>query len=357
MATPITLKEIATKADVSEMTVSKVLSGRYQPTQKRAVARATRIRQLAVKMGYRPNAAAKAIRSGRFGAIALLMSVKPYRGTLFQDMLFAIHDELAENDMKLTMARMNDEQLVDDSKLPKLLNEWCCDGMLVNYTDNVPQRMRDLISAHHLPAIWVNTLLDYDCVMLADIPGAVAATEALIQVGHKRIAFVDYTHGPDAVDPHYSANARLEGYRQAMQSAGLPRQKIFPIHGHHMPKEQRVQACCKWLSAPDRPTAVVVYGGEEVYPILYAAQNVGIHIPNDLSIVTFGENIIELFGPRIAMMKLPTQLLGQRAVSMLLQKVSEPDRIFPSEQLPLTLDRGNTIVPPDGTDGACQVLR
>lgn len=349
MASPVTLKEIATQADVSEMTVSKVLSGRYEPTQKRAVARALRIRKIALKLGYRPNAAAKAIRSGRFGAIALLMSVKPHRGALFQDMLFAIHDELAVNDLKLTLARMTDEQLTDDAQLPKLLNEWCCDGMLVNYTDDVPARMRDLINDHHLPAVWVNTLLEHDCVYMDDQQGAVTATQALLQAGHRRITYVDYTHGPDKVDPHYSVAARLAGYRQAMRDAGLIEHVIVPDEGEILLRDQRMDASLKWLDSPNAPTAVMTYGREEIIPIVMAAQRLGRSVPEDLSLVTFDEHCFETLGPHIATMEQPTRLMGQRAVEMLIAKVAKPDVLIPSEVLPLTLNCGHTIVPPRQT--------
>lgn len=349
MAAPVTLKEIATQADVSEMTVSKVLSGRYQPTQKRAVARATKIRKIAQKLGYRPNAAAKAIRSGRFGSMALLMSVKPHRGALFQDMLFAIHDELASNDLKLTLARMTDEQLTDDAQLPKLLSEWCCDGMLVNYTDDVPQRMRDLINDHHLPAVWVNTLLDHDCVLLDDEPGSYQATQALLESGHRRIAFVDYTHGPEKIDPHYSAAARLAGYEKAMRHAGLTPHNILPTALLMTPREERVNISRHWLSLPDRPTAVVTYGYEEVMPIMHAAMSLGLDVPRDLSLVTFGQSSMATLGPFIATMQLPTEEMGRRAVSMLLEKVAQPQELIPSVALPLTLDPGQTIAPPAKT--------
>ncbi len=351
MSTPVTLKQIANRADVSEMTVSKVLSGRYQPTQRRAVARANRIREIAQKMGYRPNAAAKAIRLGRFGAMALLMSVKPHRGALFTDMLMSMHDTLAEHDLKLTLARMTDEQLTDDTQLPKLLNEWCCDGMLVNYTDDVPEKMVDLINAHHLPAVWVNTMREYDCVRIDDVTASRQATEALLAAGHTRIAYVDYTHGPASINPHYSAKARLEGYRQAMSQAGLQPREELTQTGEGVPRPDRVGFVMQWLDSPDRPTAVLCYGQEEVLPIGFAAMSKGLVIPRDLSMVSFGEISLESMGPRLATMLLPTFEMGQQAVEMLIKKVAAPDRLFACKALDTRWDAGQTIAPPHKEPG------
>jgi len=261
-------------------------------------------------------------------------------------MLFGIHDRLAEHDLKLTLARMTDEQLTDGVQLPKLLGEWCCDGMLVNYTDDVPSRMRDLINDHHLPAIWVNTLLEHDCVYMDDEQGALAGTQALIAAGHRRIAYVDYTHGPDKVDPHYSVAARLAGYEKAMSEAGLRQRIVKAPTGVLMPRAQRIAFSESWLSAPDRPTAVVAYGGEDVTTILYVAHGMGLKVPRDLSVISFGESCSSMFGPSVATMVLPTDQMGKRAVELLLEKVAMPDIMLPSLKLSLSFEPGQTIAPP-----------
>ncbi|HAI10773.1 MAG TPA: hypothetical protein DCM28_03655 [Phycisphaerales bacterium] len=343
----VTLKQIALDADVSEMTVSKVLSGRYQPTQRRAIQRAEHIRKIAMKLGYQPNAAAKAIRSGRFGAISLLMSVKPYRGALFSKMLIGITDTLAERDMKLTMARLADDQLTDAAKLPMFLRETCCDGMLVNYTDDVPEQMVDLIDAHRLPAVWVNTQREHDCVSMDDLNASSHATQQLIELGHKQIAYVDYTHGPTKVNPHYSVAYRREGYEQAMREAGLPSRQIRCQEGRLVPANKRVALSRSWLSRPDRPTAVVCYGpSNEALPIMHAAMMLGLDVPRDLSLITFGENHVELLGPSIGMMIQPTEMMGRHAVEMLIQKIANPTQNMPHEKLALTFDPCQTVVRP-----------
>ena len=63
------------------------------------------------------------------------------------------------------------------------------DGMIVNYTHEIPQAMLDLVHAHHAPAVWINVKLAKDCVFPDDVNAARSVTEELIQLGHRRIAF------------------------------------------------------------------------------------------------------------------------------------------------------------------------
>ena len=68
-----TLAEIAREAGVSPATVSNVLNGRNKENWGSSARRADEIRAVAQRMGYRPNAAARATATGRFGAVALLL--------------------------------------------------------------------------------------------------------------------------------------------------------------------------------------------------------------------------------------------------------------------------------------------
>jgi LacI family transcriptional regulator len=70
----VTLKQIAKEVDVSIDTVSRVLAGKVKEQSPRIAARAARVREVAERLNYRPNEVARAVRSGRFGNVALLQS-------------------------------------------------------------------------------------------------------------------------------------------------------------------------------------------------------------------------------------------------------------------------------------------
>src|SRR3954453_960814 len=187
----ITIKEIARRTGLSIPTVGNVLgrsANRYSAKTRE------RILQVAHELGYKPNASARAMRQGRFGCAALVLSRSKQQthSHIPTGLLDGLDDALAQHDMHLTGARLTDEELSSDDFLPKVLRESMADGMIVNYTHEIPQAMLELIHAHHAPAVWLNAKMPHDCVYPDDRGAAQAATEVLIQRGHKRIAFLHF---------------------------------------------------------------------------------------------------------------------------------------------------------------------
>jgi len=130
-----TLKVIAEAAGVSIPVVSQVLNSkgqRFRPETRR------RVRQAAERLGYRPNNSARAMATGRLGCAALVLSTQGYRSTLPAELLRGIDEELARHNMHLTIARLPDEKLTREGYVPKILREWLSDGLLINYTSDIP---------------------------------------------------------------------------------------------------------------------------------------------------------------------------------------------------------------------------
>src|SRR5688572_11482874 len=98
----ITLKDVALQAGVSQMTASVVLNG-SKPGVPVADDTRQRVLRAAEELGYQTNGAAKAIATGKFGCVALLLSTQPHVSTLPQRVLEGIHDALAERDMHLSL--------------------------------------------------------------------------------------------------------------------------------------------------------------------------------------------------------------------------------------------------------------
>jgi LacI family transcriptional regulator len=152
----ITTKQIAAQLGYSQQTVSDVL--RRGPKYERySEATRLRIEQAAAELGYRPNAAAQAMSSGRFNAIGLLMSRHRHQSTVYGELLRGVHDALEEQGIHLTVTFVDDVQLTADDSLPQVLRRAMVDGLLLNYTHGIPQRMSDLIDRHNLPAVWINS--------------------------------------------------------------------------------------------------------------------------------------------------------------------------------------------------------
>ncbi len=335
-------ESLAQLAGVTRLTVHRALKGQAGVGEQTR----RRIQRLAKEVGYRPNAAARTTRTGRFGTVALLMGTKEGRSSLPDFMLTGIHNGLAVKDLNLMVVRQSDERLTDKQYVPRMLREACSDGLLIDYTHGFPTRLIDLIEAVNLPSIWLNSKLPQDCVYPNDFDAGLRATRHLISLGHRRIAFADYTHGPAFPDPHYSAADRRLGYANAMTEAGLtPRLHIAPV-GEGVPSRDRVAFSRQLLSCADRPTAVVAYGETAAIPVFHAAVALGLSVPSELSLVTFSDRPVLFMGPAFATMLVPQQQVGTQAVEMLLRKIAQPRERLERIAVPFDFDPGQTSATP-----------
>jgi hypothetical protein len=200
------IKQIAADCGVSMATVGHILGNkRHMHSEETCV----RVLSHAEKLGYRPNSSAKAIGSGRFRCATLLLSTHPTKSNLPDEKLTGIHDALDAHDYHLNIARMTDERMAFDVSLPKFLRQWMTDGILVNYTSEIPERILEGIHADRAPVIWINSKQDGDCVRPDDYLAGYQATERLLDLGHRRI--------------RYAAFSRLSGGHGKRRSRAAPR--------------------------------------------------------------------------------------------------------------------------------------
>ena len=336
----VTARDVAREAGVSQTTVSYVLNGRQDVT----IPDATRQRVLdaARRTGYRANTSARSMRTGRFDSIGLINSVVGGHSTLQRHTLHGITEALARRGLHLTLAALTDDALTDDRVVPKLLSQWMADGLLLNYSQAIPERLRRIVVEHALPTIWMNTDLDADCVRPDDLGAAREATRRLIALGHRRIAYVGYPFAPGEAT-HYSVRARAEGYHQAMAGAGLaPRLLEWEGGAHRTGAGAAARAA---LTAPGRPTALVAYWPAVALVAFHQALTLGLRVPENLTIVTFSDYWLKEEGLPIATWLVPSAELGTRSVEALVEKIRAPGGPLPAWLLPFETDT-HFLMPP-----------
>src|SRR5688572_23581049 len=343
----VTIKEIARRTGLSIPTVGNVLgrsASRYSAETRR------RVLEAAQEMGYRPNSSARAMRQGRFGCAALILSRSRQQTHSYipPGLLDGLDDELAQHDMHLTVTRLSDEELSHDDFVPKVLRQHMADGMIVNYTHGIPAGMLELIHAHHTPAVWLNAKLAEDCVYPDEFAAARSVTQELLSLGHRRIALVHLVErlsqagsfDDNRGQMHYSAVDRAAGYVAVMSEAGLEPRVLS--HDRYIERDEVMSACRALLGSVDRPTAVLAYSENEGLALATAARTLGLEIPRDLSMVLFAPAAAWFAGYALSAAAVPTQEMGRRAVQMLLRKLSEPAEPCAPEAIPFSLsDRGS----------------
>ncbi len=337
----VTLKSVADRAGVSLPSVSHILNPQSKRAGLFALETQQRVRRIARELGYRPNAAARSTATGRFGCIALLQSTFHNRSILPDQLLAGVDSVLGEHEMQLSLARLSDEKLTSSTYVPRILRQLTSDGLLINYNAHIPDRMMELIEQFHFPAVWINSQHSRDCVFPDDQRAGYEATRALLEVGHTRVAFVDYTCGRQSRSRHYSNPARWAGYERAMGEAGLTPRLI--TGDTEIPYPDRLTFTATWINAEDRPTAVITYTGNEIAAIVATAGRLGLPLPGHLAMIGIHDEPIRHFDLAVTTMLLPEYEIGRKATELLLRKID--DQAFHSTPVavPLTLIRGDTL--------------
>ncbi len=336
----ISMEKIAEKLGISAMSVSRALKAKEEPKRKDALELYLKVREAAVELGYRKSAAPRSMISGRYDTIAVLGSLEWRNNHMPQYRLFGLQDEAAKRKQSLLFNSISDEELADPAFIPDILSEWRSDGLLINYNTGYPERLDSLLQRYHVPAIWMNSRHEYDCIYPDDFNGARKAVEHLISLGHKRIGLWNHQIVRSAV--HYSVNARPEGFRTAMKAAGL--QGIEICSEGRLSYIDYMPFISAHLAKKERPTAILLYSAPQYIAVLKAALKLGLRIPEDLSIVCFHDSKDSF---QFTTVYIPEIQLGRKAVELIIKKIEKPAEKL--EPCPLELELLNlelTCAPP-----------
>jgi DNA-binding LacI/PurR family transcriptional regulator len=345
----VTLAKVAEAAAVSVSAVSAVLRG--QSRQARISESTERqIRDAATRLGYRPNASARAMQSGRFGAAALLVPAER-SGYLPGTLALAVMRSLAGHDLTFSLAEAPFGTVSDDAQLPRLLRELSVDGLLIDFLDELPPGMVDVVRAHRVPTVYLNTKQPSDCVRPDDLGAGRDAAEFLMKRGHERIAFLDFASPSEGVPSHYSTDDRIRGCRAAMKAAGLRTQvlrfEFSPYARRQRAKgDGRLKQLTGVLDASDRPTAVIANENTAALPLAYAARERGLVLGEDLSVVAFSDKAVEDTGVPITTFAHFNGALGKAAGDTLARKIRHPEEALPPVLVPFTKRPGFTVGKP-----------
>lgn len=331
-----TQAELATELGLSRMTVQRALAG-YQ-----GVSEATRKRVLeaAQNHGYRPNAAARSIRSGKFGNVALLGAAEEGPGYLPRQLLSGAQQVAQENDTCIMVSEHTREEFEKEDFEPRVLSQWSADGMLINIQQEISSQLYNQVRAYKLPAVWLNVKLHADCVRPDDHDAGMRAANMLMEAGHKRIGYISH-HG----ERHYSIEDRGQGVAAALSDAGL--KMMMNKHYDGFSICLGMENVMHWMDSPNRPSAVVCYEQQEAVCVYAAAMKLGLRIPEDLSIVSFGTSPCRIAtGLPISTLVVPFEMVGRAAMIMLLDWIEHGTDDNAPVALPFDYDEAGSIVPP-----------
>lgn len=308
------LTDVARRAGVSPMTVSRVVHG--SPVVS-AELRA-RVEEALAETGYLPNALARSLRAGRTGTIALLLPdmTNPFFTTLAQGV------ETAAREAGVTMFLANsDEDEDEEQRLVRVLVQRQVDGLLIVPAGTGAASIR-LCRERGVHVVLVDRRPangDVDIVRADSEAGSLELGRLLVSLGHRYTAVLS---GPSSVP---TAVDRVAGFRRALvDEAGLPEPLVvygaFTIEsGHAMATEA--------MGASPRRTALFAANNFIAIGVLHALDELGLSVPEDVAVVGFDDlpEAMVTF-PFLTVAAQPAFEEGRRAVAVLLARLADPAR-------------------------------
>ncbi|MEU9398709.1 LacI family DNA-binding transcriptional regulator [Streptomyces sp. SID4985] len=315
-----TLAEIAREAGVSAPTVSKVLNGRADV----AAATRARVEELLRAHGYRRRRA-EATRSPLidlvFHELESAWAMEVIRGVENVAREAGLSVVLSESAGRLTPGRTWADQVA--GRRPH--------GVILVLSD-LDDAQRALLTSRRIPFVVLDPAGDPG----ADVPsigatnwqGGLAATRHLIDLGHTRIGAIS---GPSRM---MCSRARLDGYRAALETAGLPVDPTLIKAGdfHH---DSGRRLGLELLRAPDRPTAVFAGNDLQALGLYEAARELGLRVPEDVSVVGFDDlPVARWVGPPLTTVRQPLTEMAEAAARLVLD-LGRPDSASASTRVEL----------------------
>lgn len=304
-----TMHDVARLAGVSIATVSALING----APKVSDVRAERIRRAMRALDYHPDQIARSLKVGRTQTIGVVI---PDITNAFYPAIFrGIEDAARSAGYGVLLCNSNENAEQERAQLGTLFSRRvdgvllaCSSGSTV-YEASLARRF-PLVFVDRIPPGVVDRAICTDNVEAGQI-----ATEHLISLGHRRISLLAGNLG---LSPHAD---RLEGFRQAMQRAGLPVRDEYLCAGG-MQIEDGQSLAARLLQLKDPPTAIIASNSKLLLGLLHLTRERRIVAPRDLSILTFDEHEwSEYLDPPITAMVQPTYEIGRRAFELLRAKI------------------------------------
>jgi LacI family transcriptional regulator len=307
----VTLKDIAKKASVSVMTVSRVINDKPDVSDETR----KKILKLINEFDYKPNNIARGLVMKKTHTIGLI--IPDISNPFLSSIAKAIDDKAQKFGYSVIFAN-TDNSLEREKKAVELLRSKQVDGLVVSLLLG-NKEVLDKFKKANYPVVQIDRTVsnnDYPLISIDNENSAYRAVEYLIKKGHKKIAHItgDLNSTPAII--------RLKGYKKALADYNLKIRDNYIVEGNYT-KEYGYQGMNKLLGLNDRPTAVFAANDMSAAGIYLSASKNGLSIPEDISVVGHDDvDIATLLKPELTTMRQPTYQLGEIAITVLLEMIN-----------------------------------
>jgi DNA-binding LacI/PurR family transcriptional regulator len=330
----VTVAQVAARAGVSVPTVSKVINGRADvaPETRRRIETAIR------DAGYqRPQAASR-----RAPLLEVIFHELESEWAL--EIIRGVERVAGQHDLALVLSEMQGRRTPGRGWIEGVLARRPA-GVIAVFSD-LSNALRDQLRSRGIPLVVVDPtgepLHDTPSVGATNWNGGLTATLHLLGLGHRRIGVIG---GPEWI---LCSRARLDGYRAAMDQAGVAVDPRLVSHGRFHVGEG-IEKGRALLRLPDRPTAIFAGNDLQALGVYQAARELRLHIPEDLSVVGFDDlPVARWVGPPLTTIRQPLVDMAIAAAELVLRMADGESPAQPRIELATELVIRESTAPPRG---------
>jgi LacI family transcriptional regulator len=309
----VTLRDVAERAGVSPMTVSRVInnSPRVQADTRR------RVQAAIAELHYVPNRLARGLIRRKTGTLALLVPdlANPFFTLIVQaaeDVAWRAGYHVILCDTRAELER--EREYVED------MVEFQVEGLLVAPVSDRSRSHLRVLARNNIPYVLIDRSIERfeaDLVQGDSVAGARRLVDHLIALGHRRIAMIS-----EALDVSTSRE-RLQGYREALEAAAIEQRAEYVVQASAVDARSGSDAALRLFELEEPPTAIFAVNNIVAVGVVEAARERGIEIPGDLALVCFDdiEHVSRLY-PFLTVMAQPAETFGTLATQLLLDRIA-----------------------------------
>ncbi len=312
----ITIADIAQKAQVSAMTVSRVLSG------KGVVAKSTeaRVRSVIKELDYHPNLLARSLSSSRSMNIGVTIPImdQVLMDNYITQVLSGITDVAQQANYRITLIPFDPYGKIND-EFVKWAHSRILDGLILIKTIMEDPRI-DALADSAFPFILLNHKLRRNNINFVDsrnVTGARMAVNCLYEKGHRQIAFVAGNLEES------NARDRLRGFKEAMKTNGLEIRPDWIIPGWFDQQAAYIESQ-QLFETDTHPSAVFCADDYMAIGVMRRIKEMGLRIPQDVAVIGFDDiELAAYLNPALTTIRQPLIEMGRDAAAILLNLIDK----------------------------------
>lgn len=308
----ITIQDVAREAGTSASTVSRVLTGNARVSDAKRDAIETAIAQL----GYRPSLIARGLKTNKSFSVGLI--INDITNPFYSMVVKGAENQAKQHGYSVVLCDSSEDSETELHHL-KMLRDKQVDGIIFGPTGHNIDFINDL--ARRTPIVQVDrhiSALMTDAVVVDNEGGAYEAVRLLTQNGHRHIGLMGWQIGISTEDQ------RIAGYRRALQDAGIPFEPSLMSTSSIFAPQRMADMVDSLLAQEPRPTAIFTINNQFGIAAIQVIRRLGRRIPEDVALIVFDDlDVFAITSPAISAVAQPAYEIGQRAMQLLLARVSD----------------------------------